>query len=267
MSRTVPARFRLLVLFLVCAFPGIASPVGLRASDDGTSKPVAFLLHGLGKGPLDMLPLELALKREGFRVVNWGYDSRRYSIPVIADGLERATRPFAGRDTYFVGHSMGGLVIRAYLSRHHPPNARRAVFIGTPNRGAAMADFFGDWRVFRTLFGPAGQNLRTGNAGYASRAGTPPIPFAVIAGGTGKPGGLNPLLGGDNDGIVIVEETRLDGMSDFLVVPYPHITMQMMPRTIRETLAFLRGGRFLHEQEANGEDVATSEAMTMKPAR
>ena len=39
-----------------------------------------------------------------------------------------------------VGHSMGGLLVREYLARHRPVNARRCVCVGTPHAGSSLAD-------------------------------------------------------------------------------------------------------------------------------
>lgn len=46
----------------------------------------------------------------------------------------------------------------------------------------------------------------------------PPIEFGVIAGGTGMKMGINPLLPGDDDGTITVEETKLEGMKDFIQI-------------------------------------------------
>lgn len=243
-----PLRHLVLVLCVVwaCAHATAAPRTDAGAAEEPTSHTVVFLLHGMGKGPMDMMGMEYGLRRRGFAVVNWGYNSVVLSIPEIADELARVLEPWSGHRVDFVVHSMGGIVVRTYLQRHKPANVGRLVMIGTPNHGANMANLLGDMAVYRAVFGPAGQQLRRGG-GFIEELETPACEFAVIAGGTGETTGMLALLPGDNDGIVEVDSARLDGMADFLLLPYAHTIIQMMPRTVRETAHFLRSGRFAHE--------------------
>ena len=59
--------------------------------------------------------------------------------------------------------------------------------------------------------------------------------------------GFNPLLPGDDDGLVTVAETQLDGARDFLLVPTTHGLVDDHPQTIDATVTFLRDGRFTPE--------------------
>jgi hypothetical protein len=47
-----------------------------------------------------------------------------------------------------------------------------------------------------------------------------------------------------SDGVVTVEETRLPGLSDHLVLPVSHSGMLISQEVARQTAAFLRDGRF-----------------------
>jgi len=72
----------------------------------------------------------------------------------------------------------------------------------------------------------------------------PPCPFGIVAGGKGDDQGYSGFLAGDDDAVVRVEETRLPGAHDFLVVPVRHAAMMKNPGVQRATSAFLRTGRF-----------------------
>ena len=67
----------------------------------------------------------------------------------------------------------------------------------------------------------------------------PPIPTLVIAGGMGNDIGYNPMLSGDNDGIVRVSETRLDCAHEFKLVNVIHTTIMDHPDSIKAMLDFL----------------------------
>ena len=184
------------------------------------------------------------LRKRGYRTVNWGYPSRHHTIVELADLLAAEVGRHEAERVNFVTHSMGGIITRTFLSTHRPANLGRVVMIAPPNRGAELADRLRGWGIYRGVFGPAGQDLCTGPAGACRCAGVPPCEFGIIAGGLGNRIGFNPLLPGDNDGIVTVDSTRIDGASDFLVVPHMHFIIQMMPKTLRSTELFLRTGRF-----------------------
>jgi triacylglycerol lipase len=215
---------------------------------------VVFLLHGIAKAAYDMTALDRALRKRGYRTVNWKYPSRKHPVEELSDMLaERVAREAPARAD-FVTHSMGGIVVRAYLDRHRPKNLGRIVMIGPPSQGAWLAGRIGHWKLFRSLYGPAGQQLRPGDNGVCASLGVPPCEFGIIAGGFRSGGrasrvGMNPILPGNNDGTVSVHETHLDGAADFLLLPYAHGFIQLMPRTVRNTIAFLETGRFLETRQ------------------
>lgn len=212
---------------------------------------IIFLLHGIGKGRTDMLAMQSMLRRAGFEVVNWRYPSTQNSLDELAELLNQQVLHYAQFRVSFVTHSMGGIVVRTYLNKYKPANVGRLVMIAPPNQGAYLADLLGDWLPYKLILGPAGQELRQGQNGSCACAGTPTCDFGIIAGGTGKSRGMNPLIPGDDDGTVSVESTKLKGASDFVVLPYAHPVIQMMPRTGRNVTAFLKTGKFLeHTSES-----------------
>ena len=142
-----------------------------------------------------------------------------------------------------VVHSMGGLIVRSWFQDHDDLRVRRLVMLGTPNRGAEMADMLRRNAAYRLIMGPAGQQLVTGNNSPIARLPVPPCEFAVIAGGRGSDG-YNPLVPGDNDLIVSVESTRLPGASDFLMVRAMHHFLTSNPEAIDATVRYLQSGHF-----------------------
>lgn len=208
------------------------------------SREVVYLLHGIGKSKFDMLRLQMALRREGYQVVNWQYPSRRYSICELAGQLAAYIQAHPAERISFVTHSMGGIVVRTYLSNYRPSNVHRFVMIAPPNQGAWLANRLSQWRIFRWYFGPAGLDLCEGDAGKCVTAGIPECTFGIIAGGRQDQRGMNPFIPGDNDGTISVDCTSLPGAADFVVLPYCHPFIQMMPSTIRYVTNFLKTGCF-----------------------
>ena len=191
--------------------------------------------------------LAARLEEAGFRVHRIGYRSLDRSPDEIIDAITRqideCCAGHKGR-VHLVGHSLGGLLIRAYLQQNRIEDLGRVVLIGTPNQGAELVDRFRDtWWL--SLLGPTTAALGSGSGSLPERLCKPYYPVGVIAGAT--EGDWNDhWLRGPDDGLISVESTKLEGMSDFIQVDSGHSMMRYSSEVARQTIAFLRDGKFLH---------------------
>lgn len=207
---------------------------------------LVMLIHGLGRSAGAFTEMEDALRREGYETASVNYPSTRQGIAAHADNLHEIIDSLDGVELLsFVTHSLGGLVIRDLLARddnwRREIKVHRAVMIAPPNQGSQLADRLKELPAYQWLTGESGQGL-TSEA--ASKLPIPDVEFGIIAGGRGNDLGFNPLLPGDDDGFVAVDETRLDGARDFLLIPTTHGLVDDHPKTIDATITFLRDGRF-----------------------
>lgn len=205
------------------------------------------ILHGIFRTHRSMEGLARYLHRNGFRVHNLGYPSTKYPIEGLADLLRPKVATIEGEtpgSVHFVGFSMGGLVIRSYLSRYRPRNLGRVVMIGTPNNGSEVADFVKEMRWYRWLYGAAGQQLVTERSALAAHFGPIDYPLGVIAGNRSIDPVSSWIIGKPNDGKVSIESTKIDGMTDHIVIPSSHTFFPSNRLTWSRTLTFLREGHF-----------------------
>jgi len=214
-----------------------------------TAQPATvILLHGILNPALIMTPIARRLRRDGYRVVNWGYPGRSRLIEEHAAELDALVRSVGGDGpVHFVGFSLGGLVIRYYLTHYDSPRAGRLVMIGSPNHGTEKIDAYYPNRWFRWLYGTrAMAQMRASNREFFEHMGVPRIEFGIIAGCRGDARGFSRLLEGDDDGAVSVASARLEGAADFILLPHTHTILVLMPETARQVSAFLRLGRLDH---------------------
>ncbi len=208
-----------------------------------------ILLHGIFRSPRSMARIQKALENEGYTVVNFGYPSTRESIETITALLDKRLKelPADRGRVHFVTHSLGAIVVRRYLAAYKVRKPGRIVMIAPPNQGSTLAAFLNKWQPYKWVFGKAGQEVAGSPGSFIRLLPAPKMEFGVIAGGTGKKAGLNPLMKGDNDGTVMVEETKLAGMKDFVLIKGQHSTLLLQKAVIRNVIAFLKTGSFLHQ--------------------
>ena len=206
---------------------------------------IVVLLHGLGRSKYAMWLLEQRLQNAGFQVENIGYSSLRASPDQIVNSVsQKIARCCIGksRELHFVGHSLGGLIIRAYLANNAVPNLGRVVLIGTPNKGSEIVDRYKD-QWWLKLLGPTVQALGTTRGSLASSLPQPNYPLGVIAGRSGVLRNEH-LLPGPDDGLVSLESTKVRGMQDFVVVDSGHSMMRYNKDVADQTISFLSTGQF-----------------------
>ena len=218
----------------------------VRSGMSWRSSHLVVLVHGLGRTRRSMATLAKRLRRVGYATIAVSYASSRGSLDDHAETLCTVLERSIGVETVsFVTHSLGGIVVRAALERdkswRERIRAERVVMLAPPSQGAYLADFFGSFLPYRALTGEVGQDLQTRRLATLA---APDCEFGIVAGGTGGERGMNPLLPGDNDGVVLVQNARLEGAADFLLVERGHTFIMNAPEVLEATVNFLRLGRF-----------------------
>jgi pimeloyl-ACP methyl ester carboxylesterase len=216
---------------------------GLMTYDQLTG--TVILIHGFFRTGRDMHRLRDLLGEYGWRTCALTVPAR---FGTLEDCVRTLEKKIAGISSgaeriHLVGHSFGGLVIRAFLARNRLPNRGRCVLIGTPNRGACLADLEvklipGIKRVVKPL-----RALVTTAAPLPPPLDSPSPEIGVIASDNSRLlGGL--LIPGKNDGRVELSSTPLDGMTDYTLVSFVHTKMHKRRETAGLVDHFLRTGEF-----------------------
>ena len=179
-------------------------------------------------------------------------EARAFEYPSVAADVSTNARALAEylaairADTlHLVGHSLGGLVIFKLFEDAEarlglPPG--RIVLLGSPLRGCRAAQNFSRLPLAKQIMGMGvGEELLVRRERRWNQA----RPLGIIAGDLGIGlGRLAGTLGGPSDGTILVEETRLDGAADRVVLRASHTGLLFSGAVARAAGAFLRTGRF-----------------------
>src|SRR6185369_3868698 len=130
-----------------------------QTGDKDTTGEWVILLHGLGRFRQSMGRIERHLKSLGYGTINLPYPSTTATIETIAEKhlapAVSSCEAGGARKIHFVGHSLGGIIVRQYLQRHSVPEGSRLVMLAPPNQGIELVDLLLHVPLFEWLAGPA----------------------------------------------------------------------------------------------------------------
>lgn len=209
------------------------------------NKKWVILLHGLARSSISMTRIEYRLIKENYRVINVNYPSRERHIEQLAnEAIGDALKQCGNDPVSFVTHSMGGILVRQYLSQHTIANLDKVVMLGPPNEGSEVVDKLSRFPIFQLLNGEAGMQLGTKDNSVPKRLGAADFELGIIAGTQSVNILLSTLIPGKNDGKVSVESTKLSGMKDHIEVKTTHPMMTFNTDVINQVIRFLAYGNF-----------------------
>ncbi len=203
------------------------------------------LLHGIVRSSSHMKYLEQYLRKQGYDVINLNYPSTNYKLEqlvgIIHDDLSKTL--VEDKPVHFIGHSMGGLLVRAVIHKHRPQNLGRVVQLAAPNNGSEVADILKNYWLYKKVYGPAGQQLTT-DKDLSSLFGEVDYELGVIAGNSTIHPISSIIIPGEDDGRVSIKSTKLNGMKDHIIVSASHMFFPINNTVHLQTEHFLKYGVF-----------------------
>jgi hypothetical protein len=205
---------------------------------------LVLMVHGMGRLRGLFRPLQSKLNYVGIEGHTYDYPSPGLDLATQTERLTRVLNRLEGiEEISFVTQSYGALVVRSALAKGGPWAERirlgRLVMIVPPNQGSWVADQADKIPALQPIVGPAGWGI-TGKA--AAELPIPNMPFLIIAGGMRNHRGLAPFLPGDNDGLIRVDETWLDGAAGRIVIPMIHFRSACNAAAMEAVVQFLLRG-------------------------
>ena len=202
-----------------------------------------IFIHGLFMNGTDMSLLRYRFKKNGYNTFQFSYKSTRYTPFQNAQKLSEFIELIQSKKIYFVCHSLGGIILRHYLSLYPSRNLGNVVMLGTPNQISIIAKTLTRWSLGRKLLGRSVENGLTGilppwdsKQKLGIIAGYFPVGSEI----------LSPIIKNPNDGTVSIEETRLHGSEDHITLRCSHLGLLFSKKVFLQTKHFLENSSFIH---------------------
>ena len=210
------------------------------------TKELVILLHGHFRTASNVGKMKKHLESLGYDIFAPTLPTTFKRVDGCTGKLERILARFPSEEyskVHFVGHSMGGLIIRRFLSRNKISNLGRCVLIATPNGGSDLAEKVNGMLYLAALISPPLLDFRPPGLQIGPPLNSPAPEFGVIA-GTKSPLIPGALIKRDNDGRVAVQATAFDGMKTITVIHFRHTRIHKKPEVARLVDGFLQNGHF-----------------------
>ena len=231
----------------------LAAFLFLLSSSAAFAQECVVLLHGAGRTGSSFLLMEESLSTFAFKVVNETYPSTDAPIDELMAHVD-ASVAMCGEvaQVHFVTHSLGGIVLRAWL-------AARPARQSWPRRHARRRPIGArKWWTRSAICRSSSSstvrpacNLAPAPDSVPNTLGPADFELGIIAGDRSVNPILSTMFNGPNDGKVSVESTKLEGMADHIVLPTTHTFMMNNPLVIAQVLNFLRDGPFRSRSDAS----------------
>ncbi|MBP6635677.1 MAG: hypothetical protein KA177_07545, partial [Paludibacter sp.] len=186
-----------------------------------------YLIHGYGGIGIEMKEIQKSIDKKGFNSEIFSYPSLTEDVDSVGISLFKKIQSENYDTVSFVTHSMGALVVRSLYEHIDSlstfPFIHRIVMIAPPNNGSPVADFFAQFSFVKHIIGPNINNLTTNPNSGAGKYPIPTCEVGLIAGSFTKERGYNIFVKGDNDGVLIPEQTKIGIEKDVAFIKSSHV--------------------------------------------
>ena len=205
-----------------------------------------IFIHGAVVNGEEMYPLRHRLGQLGYRTRLFQYQSMLKGLDENVLLLQKFVQETDGAVVHVVGHSMGGVLIRQAFELEPDPRPGRLEAIGSPlldcwvgHRFKRLHPHLGRYIIGRTVndhISRPRNPLWHGSRDFGVIAGTYPFGLGAIFRSHPRP----------SDGVVLWEETRMQGIRDHITFRLNHFGMLFSRRCCAQTARFLATGTFGH---------------------
>lgn len=198
------------------------------------------LAHGLFMKKEIMFYLKSAFEQRGYKVYNYNYSTLSFSEKTLDDFADFVSK-VKEDNVYFLGHSMGGLLMKAFIERDKPVFKDMClVTLGTPHKGSSFGKMVEKSKFGFVLGTSPKSGITDGILKWSNHC-----ELGCIVGTMNF--GVNTLFKKEkysSDGTVTVEEAIDDNATDVIKLPLNHTGMVYSRKAVEQAVCFFKTKRF-----------------------
>lgn len=222
--------------------------IGLFLNNLAYASYKVYLVHGYGGLGIELKEIQKVIEKDGFVSEIYTYPSLLKDVDSVGHKLFYKIQKENFDTVSFVTHSLGSLVVRSIYEHLDSltsfPFIHRIVMIAPPNNGSPVADFFAQFPFIKHIIGPNINNITTNPLTGAGKYPIPTCEVGLIAGSYGRKRGFNIFVKGDNDGVLLPEQTKMGIEKDVAFVKSWHVGLLYNKTVKKYVTSFLINGNF-----------------------
>lgn len=213
----------------------------------GLKEEITILVHGFNKSSGDMNFLRNGLTNYGIKCLNVKLPATFSSIDdcVKSLNLQICNQINQYEKVNFIGHSIGGLIIRSYINKYNIENVSKCVFISTPNHGSKLAEIAGKIPLYKIIFKPIAEMQPNEKNIYLLK--NKDIKIGLIIGEKNNLMLGKIYLSKQSDGRIEIQSALSEDANDKIILPYGHKKIHHNELTLQLVMNYLKNGSFIQE--------------------
>ena len=205
---------------------------------------LTILCHGFNKSAEDMFFLRDGLNNRGIKNIVANIPSTLSSLEDCINSFHLQVYDYINMSAKinFIGHSMGGLVIRSYINMHNLENVSKCIFISTPHLGSKLAKIAGKIPLYKNIVKPIVELQPKEENIYLLKNKN--IKIGLIIGEKNDSVLGRIFLSKNADGRVEKESALSDDANDVVYLPFGHKEIHHKELTLDLITKYLSYGSF-----------------------
>lgn len=203
-------------------------------------KKAVVLAHGLFMQKEIMFYLKSSYEQRGYKVYNFNYNTIKFTEKTL-DDFSKFVSSIEEKKVYFVGHSMGGLLMKAYIEREKPVFEDMClVTLGSPHKGSSFGKMVEESKFGFVMGSSPDSGITNGLLNWSEYC-----PLGCIVGT--KNIGINTLFDrtkNESDGTVMASEAFDDNADDVIKLKINHTGMVYSRKVVEQSVCFFKTKKF-----------------------